>query len=50
LFDEEKKKVKIDDGLCVKCGICLYACPRNEKGKSISRLRGKRAAKHSAHS
>jgi len=39
LFDEEKKKVKIDDGLCVKCGICLYACPRNEKGKSLLKLK-----------
>jgi indolepyruvate ferredoxin oxidoreductase alpha subunit len=45
LFDEENKKVKIDDALCIKCGICLYVCPRNEKGKSLSRLRGKRTAK-----
>ena len=40
LFDEEKKKVKIDDGLCVKCGICLYACPRNEKGKGLLKSKG----------
>jgi indolepyruvate ferredoxin oxidoreductase alpha subunit len=45
LFDEEKKKVKIDDGLCVKCGICLYACPRNEKGKSLLKLKGSRFIK-----
>lgn len=27
LFDEEKGKVIIDDGLCSKCGVCLYVCP-----------------------
>jgi indolepyruvate ferredoxin oxidoreductase alpha subunit len=45
LFDEEKKKVKIDDALCIKCGICLYVCPRNEKGKSLSMFKGKRSPK-----
>ena len=45
LFDEENKKVKIDDALCIKCGICLYVCPRTEKGKGLSKLRGKRTAK-----
>lgn len=34
-FNEETKKVKIDDGLCVKCGICFYACPVQEKGKTL---------------
>ena len=48
LFDEEKKKVKIDDALCIKCGICLYVCPRNEKGKSISMFKGKRSPKRPA--
>jgi indolepyruvate ferredoxin oxidoreductase alpha subunit len=47
-FDEEKKKVKIDDALCIKCGICLYVCPRNEKGKSLSMFKGKRTPKRPA--
>ena len=34
-FNEETKKVKIDDGLCVKCGICLYACPSQKEGKAL---------------
>jgi indolepyruvate ferredoxin oxidoreductase alpha subunit len=42
LFDDHQKKVKIDDSLCIECGICLYACPRHEKGKSIVKFRGKR--------
>jgi indolepyruvate ferredoxin oxidoreductase alpha subunit len=48
LFDEEKKKVKIDDALCIKCGICLYVCPRHEKGKSLSVFKGKRSPKRTA--
>ncbi|MCX7966644.1 MAG: thiamine pyrophosphate-dependent enzyme [Syntrophorhabdaceae bacterium] len=27
LFDDEENKVIIDDGLCSKCGVCLYVCP-----------------------
>lgn len=34
-FDEKTKRVKLDQGLCVRCGICLYACPVQEKGKSL---------------
>lgn len=48
LFDEENKKVKIDDALCIQCGICLYVCPRHEKGKSLLKFRGKRTAKGAA--
>jgi indolepyruvate ferredoxin oxidoreductase alpha subunit len=48
LFDEEKKKVIIDDTLCTQCGICLYVCPRHEKGKSLFKFRGKRSVKGAA--
>jgi len=42
-FDEKTKKVKIDKGLCVKCGICLYACPAQEKGKKLKKqVKGER--------
>jgi indolepyruvate ferredoxin oxidoreductase alpha subunit len=34
-FDEETKRVQVDKGLCVRCGICLYACPVQEKGKKL---------------
>ena len=33
VFDEAIKKVKVDEGLCVRCGICLYACPPKEEGE-----------------
>jgi indolepyruvate ferredoxin oxidoreductase, alpha subunit len=36
-FDEEAKRVKLDKGLCVRCGICLYACPVQEKGKRLKK-------------
>jgi indolepyruvate ferredoxin oxidoreductase, alpha subunit len=36
-FNEEIKRVQIDKGLCVKCGICLYACPVQEKGKELKK-------------
>jgi indolepyruvate ferredoxin oxidoreductase alpha subunit len=36
-FDEKTKRVKLDQGLCVRCGICLYACPVQEKGKALKK-------------
>ncbi len=38
-FDEEKKKICIDEGLCIKCGICYYACPTSTEGKSLKELK-----------
>jgi len=35
VFDEAVRKVKVDQGLCVRCGICLYACPPKRKAKGI---------------
>jgi indolepyruvate ferredoxin oxidoreductase alpha subunit len=35
-FDEERRKVVVDDGLCVMCGMCLMVCNmmRQKKGSS----------------
>ena len=35
VFDESVKKVKVDQGLCIRCGICLYACPPKRKAKGL---------------
>jgi indolepyruvate ferredoxin oxidoreductase alpha subunit len=36
-FDEKEKKIKMDEGLCVNCGLCLFVCPQKKKAS------GKRA-------
>lgn len=41
VFNEETKRVMIDDGLCIQCGMCLYACPKQEKGKKLQKQYGK---------
>lgn len=37
-FHESSKKIKIDEGLCTKCGVCLLACalsrPRKGQGQA----------------
>ena len=35
-FDEERRKVVVDDGICVMCGMCLIVCNmmRQKKGSS----------------
>jgi len=35
-FDEERRKVVVDDGICVMCGMCLIVCKmmRQKKGSS----------------
>ena len=38
-FDEEKKKICIDEGLCIRCGMCYYACPTSDEGKSLKELK-----------
>jgi indolepyruvate ferredoxin oxidoreductase alpha subunit len=35
LFDEETKKVKIDERLCTRCGTCLFACTMKREGKGL---------------
>lgn len=40
-FDEDKKKIRIDEALCIKCGMCYYACPTSTEGKSLAALKKK---------
>ncbi len=37
-FDDADNKVKIDEGLCVRCGMCLFACTMNKQGKGLFRF------------
>ncbi len=40
-FDEETKRVRIDEALCTRCGVCLYGCPVQEEGRALKvRYRG----------
>jgi indolepyruvate ferredoxin oxidoreductase alpha subunit len=37
-LDDADNKVKIDEGLCVRCGMCLYACTMARQGKGLFRF------------
>jgi indolepyruvate ferredoxin oxidoreductase alpha subunit len=37
-FDDATNKVKIDEGLCVRCGMCLFACTMAKQGKGLFRF------------
>jgi indolepyruvate ferredoxin oxidoreductase alpha subunit len=41
-FDEERRKVRIDQGVCVKSGMCCFACPTSAEGKSLRKFRDER--------
>jgi indolepyruvate ferredoxin oxidoreductase alpha subunit len=38
IWNPERKKVEIDETICVGCGICLYACPQNRSGAGLFSL------------
>jgi indolepyruvate ferredoxin oxidoreductase alpha subunit len=44
-FDEDKKKISIDEGLCIKCGMCYYACPTSSEGKILKGLKKRTSEK-----
>jgi indolepyruvate ferredoxin oxidoreductase alpha subunit len=44
-FDEDKEKICIDEGLCIKCGMCYFACPTSAEGKSLASLKKRYSSK-----
>ena len=38
-FDPDLKKVRIDDSICINCGICYYACPVQPEGKELKKFK-----------
>jgi indolepyruvate ferredoxin oxidoreductase alpha subunit len=40
-FDEDKGKICIDESLCIRCGMCYFACPTSAEGKSLKALKKK---------
>ncbi len=48
VFDEERKKLSIDERLCTQCGVCLYACTVTGEGKMLKKLLSARSPKKGA--
>lgn len=44
-FDEDKKKICIDEGLCIRCGMCYFACPTSAEGKSLAEMKKRYVSK-----
>jgi indolepyruvate ferredoxin oxidoreductase, alpha subunit len=44
-FDDAKEKICIDEGLCIRCGICYYACPTAAEGKVVTKLKKRYSTK-----
>jgi len=38
VMDEDAERVRVDENLCVKCGVCIHACPR--KAISLKKEKG----------
>ncbi|MBP1750655.1 MAG: indolepyruvate ferredoxin oxidoreductase, alpha subunit [Deltaproteobacteria bacterium] len=38
-FDPDLKKIRIDDSICINCGICYYACPVQPEGKELKKFK-----------
>jgi len=37
VFDNEKQKITIDEGLCIKCGLCLVVCSMKRPSKKAKK-------------
>jgi indolepyruvate ferredoxin oxidoreductase alpha subunit len=46
IFNDEKQKVTIDEGLCTHCGMCLLVCTMNRQGKGLFRFHDSYFLKH----
>lgn len=38
-FDEASEKIRIDDSICTRCGMCYFACPVQKQGKALKKLK-----------
>jgi len=45
-FDEETRKVVVDEGLCAMCGMCLLACTMTRQGKGLFKFQDRYFIKH----
>jgi len=46
IFNDEKQKVTIDEGLCTHCGMCLLVCTMNRQGNGLFRFHDSYFLKH----